>query len=77
MGLGRQRPNGTFEPITPYEGSWAQTVNRPISPEVRQAFNDRFAATHSQRLVIGTMTLQDYRRFKGLAPALPPTETLP
>ena len=47
--------NGKQMPITPWEGSWAATVNNP-DPERRarmqRAFQDQFAATHSQRIVM-------------------------
>lgn len=76
MGLGTRRPDGTYEPITPFQGSWAQTVNQPIPEHVRRAFNDRFAATHSQRLVIGTMTHQEYLRLKGISPRCEPPHTV-
>lgn len=47
--------NGKQQPITPWEGSWAATVNNP-DPEQRarmqRAFQDQFAATSSHRLVM-------------------------
>lgn len=45
--------NGKQMPITPWEGSWAATVNNP-DPERRarlqRAHQDQHAATHSGRL---------------------------
>lgn len=50
MGLGTQRSDGSFKPITPREGSWAARANDPIPEAIKKAFQDRFPATHSARL---------------------------
>lgn len=59
MGLGKKRRDGTYEPITPISGAWYLSVNNGIPDHVKKAFLDRFAATHSNRLTIGTITLAE------------------
>lgn len=60
--------NGKQLPITPRNGSnWCDTVNEPIPQRVKDAHADQHAATHTRRLVIGTMTFDEYKRMKGIA----------
>lgn len=52
MGYGPVTPGGKHAPITPWKGSWAEQVNRPIPEHIKRHHTDQHAATHSQRLVI-------------------------
>lgn len=58
--------NGKQTPITPWAGSWAATVNNPTPRHVRDTLADQHAATHTKRVVIRTMTHEQYKRMMNL-----------
>ncbi len=63
MGYGPISAGGKQTPITPWEGSWAATVNNPIAEHVKRAFQDQFAATHSQRMKLSGTYDQEGRKL--------------
>jgi hypothetical protein len=66
MGYGPVTPGGKQLPITPWAGSWADTVNQPIPQHIKDHHADQHAATHTQRKVVGSMTHAEYCQMKGL-----------
>lgn len=41
MGLGKKKPNGKYEAITPYKGSWADTMDKERQRTRREAEKDK------------------------------------